>query len=268
MNNNKNLTAHARNIRLSILDMIYNAKVSHMASSMGIVEILTVLYFEILKINPKKPLNKNRDIFILSKGHACSALYATLAERGFFPKEKLRGFAKDGSQIASHVTLGSLPGIESTAGSLGHGLSIAIGMMLSGEFDKSGIYVLVGDGELQEGSLWEGIMFAGFHRLNNLTLIIDSNNLQIMDHVDKIVSLKPFENKFDSFGWDTEIVDGHDFVALKKSFEKKHEKPLAIIAKTTKGKGISFMEDKVQWHGKCPNEKEYELAIQELKKIL
>lgn len=262
----KNLKELSKEIRREVLAMVYQSKSGHLGCSLSIVDILLTLYFKVLHINPKKPSLEIRDRFLLSKGHACSALYAVLANRGFFPKSLLKTYFKDGSKLAGHVTLGSLPGIEGTFGSLGHGLSIGIGMSLAIKHKNlpSRVYVLIGDGECAEGSIWEGINFAGHHKINNLICILDNNNLQIMGHGTDILNSLPFEDKFKSFGWDVKSVDGHDISAISKVLQQTAVKPLAIIASTIKGKGISFMENKVEWHGKCPNEEEYKLALREL----
>ena len=263
----KKIEELSKEIRREVLTMVYQSKSGHFGCSLGIVDILLTLYFKILHINPKKPFLETRDIFLLSKGHAAVALYAVLAKRGFFPKSLLMTYFKDGSKLAGHVTLGSLPGIEATFGSLGHGLSIGIGMSLAIKHKglPSRVYILIGDGECAEGSIWEGINFAGHHKINNLILILDNNNLQIMGHGTDILNSLPFEDKFRSFGWDIKSVDGHDISAISKVLQSQTlVKPLAIIAKTIKGKGISFMENKVEWHGKCPNEEEYKLALREL----
>lgn len=262
-----NLENLSKEIRKEILTMTYKSKGGHLGCSLGIVEILLALYFKVLNINPKKPSLETRDRFLLSKGHAAVALYAVLAKRGFFPESLLENCLKDGSKLAGHVTLGSLPGIETTSGSLGHGLSIGIGMALAIEHENlpARVYVLIGDGECQEGSVWEGINFAGHHKINNLILILDNNNLQIMGHGTDILNSLPFEDKFKSFGWDVKSVDGHDISAILQALQSQTlVKPLVIIANTIKGEGISFMENKVEWHGKCPNEEEYKLALKEL----
>lgn len=263
----KKLEKISTKIRREVLSMVYHSKSGHLGCSLSIVDILLVLYFKVLHINPKKPSLKTRDIFLLSKGHACSALYAVLAERGFFPKSQLLTYFKNGSKLAGHVTIGSLPGIEATFGSLGHGLSIGIGMALAIKHKNipSKVYVLIGDGECAEGSIWEGVNFAGHHKINNLILLLDYNNLQIMGHGTDILNSLPFENKFKSFGWDVKSVDGHNISTLSKTLQTQTlTKPLVIIANTIKGKGISFMENKVEWHGKVPNEEEYGLALREL----
>lgn len=247
--------------------MAYNANGGHIGCSLSIVDILAVLYFDTLKIKPNAPKWKNRDFFILSKGHACSALYATLAEKGFFPIALLKDYLKNGSMIPGHVTLNSLPGIEATAGSLGHGLSIGagIGLSLKNDNKKSRVYVLIGDGEAEEGSVWEAIMFIGHHKINNVILIIDNNDLQIVGKSSKILNSYPFKNKLESFGWEIKNIDGHNIMEILKAFrQKESKKPLAIIAKTIKGKGVDFMENKIEWHGKSLSKDEYEKAIFEL----
>lgn len=267
MTENSHLTEQAKKIRHAILDMIYRAKSSHLGCSLSIVDILVALYLgDILNVDPQNPNWENRDRFILSKGHACLALYVTLATKGFFPIEKLDEYGTDGTFIGDHNTLGSLPGIETTNGSLGHGLSLGIGMALATKKDNrlSRVFVLVGDGELQEGSNWEALMFAGFHKLDNLVLIIDNNHLETVGKTDQILSLSSLHEKLSAFGWLTENIDGHSFLEIKKAVEALDKEPLAIIANTTKSKGIPFMEDDYIWHGKCPNQEEYERAKKEL----
>lgn len=261
------LHTHAVEIRKNIVKMVHKTQGSHIGCSLGIVDILVALYFDTLKINPKNPNWQKRDRFLLSKGHACTALYATLAQRGFFPKKRLDNFCVDGSPIAAHVTLGSLPGIEATAGSLGHGLSMGIGMAIATKNNglNCDIYVLVGDAECQEGSVWEALLFAGHHKIHNLVLIIDNNNLQTLDSVTEILTIEPIDRKLRAFRWQTIAVDGHDINRLINAFKTPHpDKPLAIIAKTIKGKGVSFMEDDLVWHGRSPNKEEYVQAIHEL----
>ena len=259
----------AKNIRKQILEMIYRTKSPHIGSSFSIVEILTALYFKYLKVSPKNPNSKNRDIFILSKGHACPALYATLAERGFFKKSILEKFAVDNATLEQHPTRDVTKGIEVSTGSLGHGLSIGAGMALAAKKDKSKrkIYVLVGDGELAEGQNWEAMLFAYQHRLDNLILIVDYNKLQALGPMKKILDLYPLAQKIKSFGWSVKEINGHNFKEIFNTFKKipfQKNKPNAIIANTIKGKGVSFMENKAVWHSKYPNEKEYEKAKKEL----
>lgn len=259
----------ANNIRKNLIHMAYKGQGSHIGCSLSIADILSVLYFKVLKIDPKKPLWSKRDYFILSKGHACSALYACLAERNFFSKSKLSNYLKNGSKISGHATYGSLPGIEATTGSLGHGLSMAIGIAVAKKFEKSKskVYVLIGDGEAEEGSVWEAIMFAGHYKLNNLVLIIDNNDLQIVGKSSEILNSYPFKKKFESFGWEAIDVNGHSIHDLTNAFlHRLIDRPLAIIANTVKGKGISFMENKIEWHGKSLSKEDYDKAILELNK--
>lgn len=265
--NTKKIDNIARQIRKYVITMAYNGSGGHIGCNLSVTDILTVLYFKILNIKSKNPCWQNRDYFILSKGHACSALYATLALKGFFPINYLSQYMKNGSRLAGHVTYRSLPGIEATAGSLGHGLSIGAGIALSLKNDhkKSKVYVLIGDGEAQEGSIWEAIMFIGHHKLKNVILILDNNNLQIIGKSTEIMHSYPFQNKFKSFGWEVKNVNGHNISDLLKVFQHKNlNKPLAIIAKTIKGKGVGFMENKVEWHGKSLSKEEYKKAIIEL----
>lgn len=267
MATNDYLAEKAKKIRNLVLDMIFEAKSSHLGCALSIVDILTALYFgDILNVDPQNPDWEDRDKFVLSKGHACVALYATLALKGYFPLEKLKEYGTNGTLIGDHNTRGALPGIETTNGSLGHGLSVGIGMALAA--NKTGrssrVFVLVGDGELQEGSNWEALMFAGFHKLNNLTLIIDNNNLETLGPTDKILSLATVHKKLESFGWDTENISGHSFVEIIGQLEIKHEKPFALDCNTTKGRGVPFMHNDHIWHGKCPNQEEYERAKKEL----
>ncbi len=261
------LVYKASQIRLLVLDMIYESKANHIGTAFSCADILAVLYFGgVMNIKPKSPSWIERDRFILSKGHGCSAFYAALGLKGYFPIETLKQFSQDGSHISGHATLGVLPGIEATGGSGGHGLSIGAGMALAAKLDSrnSQIFVLTGDGECQEGSIWEAAMFAGQYKLNNLTLIVDNNRLQILGKTEGIVDPEPLTDKLRAFNWQTISVDGHNVDELLKAFEQKTDKPKAIIANTIKGKGVSFMEDNYLWHGLCPNEKEYRQAKEEL----
>ena len=267
MTNNNRLIEQARVTRNLILDMIFKANSPHIGCAFSIVDILTTLYFgNIMNIDPKNPDWENRDKFILSKGHACAALYATLALKGYFPLENLNGYGTDGTLIGEHNTLGALPGIETTNGSLGHGLSLGIGMALAAK--KAGklsrTFVLVGDGELQEGSNWEALMFAGFHKLNNLILIIDNNHLQILGSTDKILNLGHIDNKLESFGWNAKNINGHNFAEITDHLSIDHETPFALNCQTIKGRGVSFMENDYMWHSKRPTREEHEKAKKEL----
>lgn len=268
-NDEQFFSQRARTIRRTIIEIIYRAKTSHIGCSLSCADILTALYFKILNLDPVHPDANDRDRFILSKGHAVTALYASLAERGFFQKNELLDMGADGTMLASHVVRGVLPGIEVSAGSGGHGLSIGVGMSLALRHTHTSarVFVLSGDGEMQEGSMWEAILFAGFHKLNNLTLIVDKNNFQEGTdglRVNEIADLHPLDKKLQAFNWDVDSVNGHDVNDLINALQKKTSKPHAIIANTKKGMGISFMEDQGMWHGKCPNEEEYRAALNEL----
>jgi len=266
---NNELAKISKSVRRSIIEMVYRSSGQHVGCALGITDILVVLYFIILRIHPKKLSDKARDRFILSKGHACTALYAVLSEKGFFSKKILSDFSKNGSPVAAHSTLGSLPGIEATAGSLGHGLPMGVGMSISlkRDYPNSRVYVLVGDGECMEGSNWEAILFAAHHKLNNLTLIIDDNGLITLGKTNDILSLQPLEAKLQAFGWSTIQVDGHNYASLTKALKSRHtQKPTAIIARTIKGKGVSYMENGKEWHGKSPDKNQYQLALSELTK--
>lgn len=259
----------ALKIRQEIFKMACSANGGHIAPAFSMTDIIAELYFDdILRYDAKQSDWRERDIFVLSKGHGVLALYATLSMAGFFPKEELATFCKPGSRLGSLAKLGSVPGIEATTGSLGHGLSYAIGMALANKIDhlESKVYVLLGDGECEEGSVWEGFMAAVHHELNNLVIIIDNNNLQAMDSLDAILSFKGFSGKLKEFGFSVEDIDGHDYTAIKKALcRQSTDQPRAVIAHTIKGKGISFMENVPLWHYRIPNEEELEIALQELK---
>jgi len=266
MPNSDHLPEQAKKVRNLVLDMIFEAKSSHLGCSLSCVDILTAFYSGgIMHIRPKDPAWAERDRFILSKGHACVALYAALAVEGFFPLKKLKEFGTEGTLICDHNSLGSLPGIETSNGSLGHGLSLGIGMAwhLKNK-SKSRVFVLVGDGECQEGSIWEGLMFAGFHNLTNIVLIIDNNGFETVGSVDNILSLEPLNQKIESFGWQVKTIDGHDFTQIASACTQTAQKPLAIIAKTIKGKGVAFMEHDWVWHGKRMSTEDYQRAKTEL----
>jgi len=260
----------AREIRKLSLQMVYKAKSSHIGGALSMADILAVLYNEVLNIDPSNPNNSERDRFLLSKGHACTGLYATLALEGFFPSEDLTSYAQDGSIFLSH-TNHHIPGIEISAGSLGHALSVSCGLALAAKRKKADwkTYCLVSDGELDEGSNWEAILFAPQQKIDNLILIVDYNKIQSLGTVKEVIDLYPLKEKFEAFRWETYEVDGHDHRALKNIFTKAQElngKPKVIIAHTTKGKGISFMENKLLWHYKSPSEEQFNEAINELNK--
>lgn len=259
----------ARLIRADIIKEVYSAKSGHPGGALSIVDILTVLYFNQMNINPREPKNENRDRLVLSKGHASAALYATLAERGFFSVNELENFRKLGSMLQGHPDMKHIPGVDMTTGSLGQGLSVANGMAMMSKLDKKGIrvYTILGDGEIEEGQIWEAAMTASQYRLDNLCVIVDNNNLQIDGELKKVMSSYPINKKFESFGFVVFNVDGNNIEELIKVFESAKlikGKPVAIIAKTIKGKGVSFMENKAEWHGKAPSEEEYKQAIKEL----
>jgi len=265
----ENYSKIAVEIRKKILKMIFNSQTSHVGSALSCVDILTVLYFRILNVDPKNPQADNRDRFILSKGHAASSLYATLAQKRFFPEEILNEYCKDGGRLPGHSTKGCVPGVEASAGSLGHGLAVGAGMAITGKRDnkKYKVFVLMSDGECDEGSVWETAMFAAHHKLDNLAVIIDYNKLQAFGKTNDVLNLEPLREKWFSFNWQVQEIDGHNFTQIEKTlnnvpFEK--DKPNLIIAHTIKGKGISFMENKLEWHYKSPNKEEYNLAIKEL----
>lgn len=259
----------ARLIRADIIKEVYSAKSGHPGGALSIVDILTVLYFNQMNINPEEPKNENRDRLVLSKGHASAALYATLAERGFFSVNELENFRKLGSMLQGHPDMKHIPGVDMTTGSLGQGLSVANGMAMMSKLDRKGIrvYTILGDGEIEEGQIWEAAMTSSQYRLDNLCVIVDNNNLQIDGELKKVMSSYPIDKKFESFGFVVFNVDGNNIEELIKVFESAKlikGKPVAIIAKTIKGKGVSFMENKAEWHGKAPSEEEYKQAIKEL----
>lgn len=265
----KKLEKIAKDIRRDIFKTICNGGGGHIPASLSIVEILVLLYNNILRVNPKKADDPDRDRFILSKGHACVALYAILAERGFFPKAELAKFGKKESILGGHPDMHKVCGIEASTGSLGHGFPFGVGVALAGKFDKKNyrVFVIVGDGECQEGSVWEAALFAPQHKLDNLVVIVDYNKIQAMDRLDKIVSLDPLMDKWKAFGWEVREVDGHDFTRLQEVFAGipfVKGKPNLIIAHTIKGKGISFMENTPIWHYRLPNEEEMKIACKEL----
>ena len=269
------LTKTAKEIRISILKMIYNAQSGHLGGNLSAVELILTLYKKVLKHNKNwdKDKNfKNRDRFVLSKGHASAALYCVLAEEGYFDKKDLMTFRKFGSKCQGHPSSVMLDGIEVSTGSLGQGLSIACGMALGLKLDKidSFVYAYLGDGEMQEGQIYEAMMSAGHHKLDNLIAIVDRNSYQIDGHTECVKAINPIDKKFQSFGWSTLEVDGHNIEKILEVYEKAKElakqnkKPVAIIANTIKGKGVSFMENTSAWHGKAPNKEQFEAALKEL----
>ena len=268
---NLELQKTANEIRKSIVTAVHSAKAGHPGGSLSAADIFTYLYFEELNIDPKNPKMADRDLFVLSKGHTAPGLYAALAERGFFPKEDLVTLRHTGSYLQGHPDMKHIPGVDMSSGSLGQGLSVAVGMAAAGKFDKKDyrVYALCGDGEIQEGQIWEAAMWAGFKKLDNLVVIVDNNNLQIDGSIDTVCSPYPIDKKFEAFNFHTININGNDFDEIRAAFaEARATKgmPTAIIAKTLKGKGVSFMENAVDWHGKAPNDDEYKIAMEDLEK--
>jgi transketolase len=258
----------AAKIRTNILSAIYKTKSAHVGSCLSIADILAVLYFKVMNINPQNVKDENRDIFILSKGHAAVALYSVLVEAGFCKPSVLDDYAKNGTKMAGHVIKNSLPGVEVSSGSLGHGLPLAVGIALGAKLDVKSrkVFCLMGDGECNEGSVWEAVMFAAQNKLDNLRVIVDHNNQQGMGEAEKIISQANLSERFKSFGFESYDVDGHDVEALEKVLSEcgKTSRPVVLVAKTVKGKGVSYMENKVDWHYKTPTDEQYEQALKEL----
>ncbi|KEQ27944.1 transketolase [Paenibacillus tyrfis] len=254
------------NIKKSILHMTHYSKSSHVGTSLSIVDILYVLYYRIMNIDPANPKMPNRDKFILSKGHGSAALYATLAERGFFNKELLDRYYIDYGVLPGHLDMEAVQGIELSTGSLGHGLSVGVGMAIANKLDNNDgkVYVVLGDGECNEGSVWEAVMLAATLRLQNITVIIDYNKLQGFGRTNEIINQENMAERWKAFGWDVIEIDGHNLQQLEKAFNSKAERPKAIIAHTIKGNGISFMADQLDWHYRSPNEDQLVAAIKEL----
>lgn len=259
-------------VRKSILASVHSAKSGHPGGSLSAADVLTYLYFEKMNIDPENPKMETRDRFVLSKGHAAPAWYSVLAERGYFSKDILPTLRHIGSILQGHPDMKHIPGVDMSSGSLGQGVSAAVGMALAGKIKNESYttYTLLGDGELQEGQVWEAVMFAGSHKLNNLIMIIDNNNLQIDGTIKEVNSPYPIADKFKAFNFAViEVEDGNNFKQLDAAFTKadeEKEKPVAVILKTVKGKGISFMENQVGWHGKAPNDEQYAQAMDELNK--
>mgnify|MGYP001482873724 CR=1 FL=1 len=256
----------ANSIRRSLVHMVHYSKSSHIGTCLSVVDILSVLYFKVMNIDPTTPQMLGRDKFILSKGHGGAALYATLAERGFFPKEYLDKYYIDDGILPGHLDMTAVPGIEVSTGSLGHGLSLGIGMAYGNRQvkDPGHIYVLLGDGECNEGSVWEGIMFASSINLSNLTAIVDYNKLQSFGRTNEVINQVNIAERWKAFGWHVEEIDGHNFNQIEHALKVKTEIPKVIIAHTIKGKGVSFMENKLEWHYKSPSDEELKLALKEL----
>ena len=265
------LKMKAREIRRDILDEVYTANSGHLGGALSITDIITVLYFNELNIDENNPKWEDRDRLILSKGHCSAALYAALAERGYFDKEHLKTFRKIDSNLQGHIDMNKVPGVDMSSGSLGQGLSIANGIAISAKLDNKNyrVYCITGDGEIEEGQIWEAAMSSSKYKLDNLCLIVDNNNLQIDGEISNVMSPYPIDKKFESFGFHVINIDGNDINQIIDAFKEAKEikeKPTCIVAKTIKGKGVSFMENKAEWHGKAPNEEQYIEAMKELKK--
>ncbi|HIZ07072.1 MAG TPA: transketolase [Candidatus Eubacterium avistercoris] len=258
-------------IRKSIVTGVHSAKSGHPGGSLSAADIFTYLYFEEMHVDPADPKNEDRDRFVLSKGHVAPGLYATLAHRGYFPVEDMKTLRHVGSYLQGHPDMKHIPGVDMSSGSLGQGLSAAVGMAMAGRLDHKDyrVYALCGDGEIQEGQIWEAAMFAGARKLDNLVVIVDNNGLQIDGNIADVCSPYPIDKKFEAFNFHVITIDGHDFDQIAAAFKEARETkgmPTAIIAKTIKGKGVSFMENQASWHGVAPNDEEYAQAMEELQK--
>lgn len=265
----KELEIYAAQIRLGIIESTYNAKAGHPGGSLSSADILAYLYHKEMNYNTGNPKDENRDRFVLSKGHGAPALYSALAYKGFFPVEDLKTLRHIGSYLQGHPNMNTVPGVDMSTGSLGQGISAACGMAKAAKYlgkDDVRVYTLLGDGEIEEGQVWEAMMFAAQYELDNLCVMIDSNGLQIDGTCAEVMSAEPIDEKVKAFGFDCVVIDGNDFDEIESAFEKFHKssKPFAIIMKTVKGKGVSYMENEVGWHGKAPNTEEYKIAMAEL----
>ena len=270
--NKLELQKTANEVRKSIVTAVHAAKAGHPGGSLSAADIFTYLYFEEMNVNPENPKDPDRDRFVLSKGHTAPGYYSALAERGFFPKEDLKTLRHLGSYLQGHPDMKHIPGVDMSSGSLGQGVSAAVGMALSAKLDGKSYrtYALTGDGEIQEGQIWEAAMFAGARNLDNLCVIVDNNNLQIDGAIDEVNSPYPIDKKFEAFNFHVINIDGHDFDAIDAAFKEARAtkgQPTAIIAKTVKGKGVSFMENQASWHGSAPNDEQYAVAMADLEKV-
>lgn len=266
----KQMEITATKVRMGVIEGVYNAKSGHPGGSLSIADLLTYLYFAKMNVDPQNPLMPERDRLVLSKGHTAPALYSVLAQRGFFSPDELKTLRHIDSKLQGHPVLKKVPGVDMSTGSLGQGISAACGMALSGKLsdDYYKVYTILGDGEIEEGQVWEAAMFAAHYQLDNLVAIVDNNGLQIDGRIKDVMSPYPIDEKFKAFGWHVITIDAHDFDQLEKAFneaEKVTNQPVMIIQKSVKGKGVSFMEDNVSWHGAAPNEEQYNQAMSELK---
>lgn len=269
---NLELKKMANQVRKGIVTAVHSAKAGHPGGSLSAADIYTFLYFEEMNVDPKDPKKADRDRFVLSKGHTAPGLYSTLANKGYFPVEDLKTLRKLGSYLQGHPCMQHIPGVDMSSGSLGQGISAAVGMALSAKIDNKDfrVYTLLGDGEIQEGQVWEASMFAGAKKLDNLVVIVDNNGLQIDGSIDDVNSPNPIDKKFEAFNFHVINIDAHDFDQIRAAFKEARETkgmPTAIIAHSLKGKGVSFMEGQAGWHGKAPNDEEYEIAMNDLNKI-
>ena len=265
----KQLQITACKVRMGIIEGVYNAKSGHPGGSLSIADVMTYLYFAKMNIYPDNPKLPDRDRFVLSKGHTAPALYSTLANRGYFPVEELKGLRHIGSILQGHPDMKHIPGVDMSSGSLGQGISAACGMALSAKLtsDTYKVYAILGDGEIEEGQVWEAAMFAAHYKLDNLVAVVDNNGLQIDGKISEVMSPYPIDEKFKAFGWHVICIDGHDFDQIEAAFNEAEtvlNQPTVIIQKSVKGKGVSFMENQVGWHGKAPNDEEYAIAMKEL----
>ena len=262
----------ANDVRIGILDGVYNAACGHPGGSLSIADILTYLYFEHMRVDPTRPAWEERDRFVLSKGHTAPALYAVLAHRGFFPVEELKTLRKIGSRLQGHPDMKGIPGVDMSTGSLGLGISAACGMALVGKLDQRPyrVYTVLGDGESEEGQVWEAAMFAAHYKLDNLCAVLDLNGLQIDGKITDVMNPTPHDEKFRAFGWHVISIDAHDLCAIERAFREAEQvkgRPTLILAHSVKGKGVSYMENNCDWHGKAPKGEEYEIALRELRAI-
>ena len=266
---NLELMKNANEVRKGILTAIFSAQSGHPGGSLSAADIFTYLYFEEMNIDPKNPVKLDRDRFVLSKGHTAPGLYSTMANRGYFPKEELKTLRKTNTRLQGHPCMQALPGIDMSTGSLGQGISAAVGMALAAKMDGAEyrVYTLLGDGEIEEGQVWEASMFAAHRKLDNLVVIVDNNGLQIDGKIDEVCSPYPIDQKFEAFGFHVININGHNFDEIRSAFKEARNtkgKPTAIVAHTMKGKGVSFMEGQAGWHGQAPNEEQYKIAIDDL----
>lgn len=269
----KQLKVNAAKVRLGIIEGVFAAKSGHPGGSLSAAEIFTYLYFREMRIDPKDPKNADRDRLVLSKGHCAPGLYSALAQRGYFSPEEMKSLRHIGSFLQGHPDMKGTPGVDMSSGSLGQGISAAVGMALAGKLDQKDyrVYTLLGDGEIEEGQVWEAAMFAAHKKLDNLCVIVDYNGLQIDGPVDEVGGPSPIDKKFEAFGFDVVTINGNDFEEIEKALDHAKTvkgKPCAIVAKTIKGKGVSYMENNVAWHGSAPNKEQYEIAMGELEAAL